>query len=99
MDKRNTRIHSISKNEYLDYKRSTNWVIPKEKFQLIVKKVFLELNSDLGIQTKALELLQFSAEALIIEMFTETNLSVTHSQRVQFTPKDIQIARRIRGKH
>jgi histone H3 len=37
------------------------------------------------------------AEAYLVGLFEDTNLAAIHAKRVTIMPKDIQLARRIRG--
>uniref|UniRef100_A0A5S6QPY1 Histone domain-containing protein n=1 Tax=Trichuris muris TaxID=70415 RepID=A0A5S6QPY1_TRIMR len=41
--------------------------------------------------------LQEAAEAYLVGLFEDTNLCAIHARRVTIMPKDIQLARRIRG--
>lgn len=41
--------------------------------------------------------LQEAAEAYLVSLFEDTNLCAIHAKRVTIMPKDIQLARRIRG--
>ena len=41
--------------------------------------------------------LQEAAEAFLVCLFEDTNLCAIHAKRVTIMPKDIQLARRIRG--
>ena len=41
--------------------------------------------------------IQESAEAYLTGLFEDTNLCAIHGKRIGILPKDIQIARRIRG--
>ncbi len=41
--------------------------------------------------------LQEAAEAYLVGLFEDTNLCAIHAKRVTIMPKDIQLARRIRG--
>eukprot|EP00605_Chrysophyceae_sp_TOSAG23-4_P002548 GSChrysophyteH1.ASY1.ANO1.2813.1 assembled CDS len=40
---------------------------------------------------------RLSAEAYLVGLFEDTNLAAIHAKRVTIMPKDIQLARRIRG--
>jgi histone H3 len=42
-------------------------------------------------------LLQEASEAYLVGLFEDTNLCAIHAKRVTIMPKDIQLARRIRG--
>ena len=48
-------------------------------------------------QGAALLALQEAAEAYLVGLFEDTNLCAIHAKRVTIMPKDIQLARRIRG--
>ena len=48
-------------------------------------------------QGSAVLALQESAEAYLVGLFEDTNLAAIHAKRVTIMPKDIQLARRIRG--
>jgi histone H3 len=41
--------------------------------------------------------LQEAAEAYLVGVFEDTNLCAIHAKRVTIQPKDMQLARRIRG--
>ncbi|MBN3273400.1 H33 protein, partial [Polyodon spathula] len=41
--------------------------------------------------------LQEASEACLVGLFEDTNLCAIHAKRVTIMPKDIQLARRIRG--
>jgi histone H3/H4 len=55
------------------------------------------LKFDLRFQGSAVLALQESAEAYLVGLFEDTNLAAIHAKRVTIMPKDIQLARRIRG--
>lgn len=42
-------------------------------------------------------ILQEASEAYLVGLFEDTNLCAIHAKRVTIMPKDIQLARRIRG--
>ncbi|KAK4352934.1 hypothetical protein RND71_028452 [Anisodus tanguticus] len=42
-------------------------------------------------------LVREAAEAYLVELFEDTNMCVNHTKRVTIMPKDMQLARRIRG--
>ncbi|KAG2371262.1 histone H3.2 histone H3.1 Major histone [Vigna angularis] len=47
--------------------------------------------------SSAVSALQEAAEAYLVGLFEDTNLCAIHAKRVTIMPKDIQLARRIRG--
>ena len=51
----------------------------------------------LRIQSHALLALQEASEAYLTSLFEDTNLCAIHAKRITIMPKDMQLARRIRG--
>ncbi|KAH7415536.1 hypothetical protein KP509_14G050000, partial [Ceratopteris richardii] len=56
-----------------------------------------DFKTDLRLQSHAVLALQEAAEAYLVGLFEDTNLCAIHAKRVTIMPKDIQLARRIRG--
>ena len=52
---------------------------------------------DLRFQGSAVPALQEATEAYLVGLFEDTNLAAIHAKRVTIQPKNIQLARRIRG--
>jgi histone H3/H4 len=63
----------------------------------LVREIAQHLIPDLHFQSSALLALQEAAEAYLVGLFEDTNLCAIHAKRVTIMPKDIQLARRIRG--
>ncbi|TWW64407.1 Histone H4 [Takifugu flavidus] len=57
----------------------------------------LATKTDLRFQSSAVMALQEASEAYLVGLFEDTNLCAIHAKRVTIMPKDIQLARRIRG--
>ena len=79
------------------YQKSTELVIRKLPFQRLVKEVAQDFAVDLRFQSHAIMALQEASEAYLVSLFEDTNLCAVHAKRVTIMPKDIQLARRIRG--
>ena len=62
-----------------------------------MREIAQHLIPDLNFQSSALLALQEAAEAYLVGLFEDTNLCAIHAKRVTIMPKDIQLARRIRG--
>jgi histone H3 len=69
-------------------------LIRKLPFQRLVREIAQDFKTDLRFQSSAVMALQ---EAYLIGLFEDTNLCAIHAKRVTIMPKDIQLARRIRG--
>jgi histone H3 len=69
----------------------------KAPFQRLVREIAVGIKSDLRMQSTALLALQEAAEAYMVGIFHDTNACAIHAKRVTIMPKDMQLARRIRG--
>ena len=63
----------------------------------LVKEIGQDFKTDLRWQTAAVMALQEASEAYLVSLFEDTNLCAIHAKRVTIMPKDIQLARRVRG--
>ena len=80
------------------YQKSTDLLIRKLPFQRLVREIAQGFrNKELRFQSTAVLALQEASEAYIVGLFEDTNLCALHAKRVTIMPKDIQLARRIRG--
>ncbi|KAH9758969.1 histone H3 [Citrus sinensis] len=83
--------------EIRKYQKSTELLIRKLPFQRLVREIAQDFKTDLRFQSHAVLALQEAAEAYLVGLFEDTNLCAIHAKRVTIMPKDIQLARRIRG--
>ena len=79
------------------YQKSTELLIRKLPFQRLLREVAQDFKTDLRFQSHAVLALQEASEAYLVGLFEDTNLVAIHAKRVTIMPKDIQLARRIRG--
>ena len=74
-------------------------------FQRLVREVMEDLADrdrtrkwqQIRFQSHALLALQEASEAYLVSLFEDANLAAIHAKRVTIFPKDIHLARRIRG--
>ncbi|KAK0602858.1 hypothetical protein LWI29_037593 [Acer saccharum] len=88
-------LHKSGKNR----KMGAMLAVKKNLFKLRKEKVTKEALSR-GVVDKgksAVVAFQEAAEAYLMGLFEDTNLRAIHAKRVTIMPKDIQLARRIRG--
>lgn len=55
------------------------------------------MQSDLRFRAGAVMALQEAAEAYLVGLFEDINLATIHAKRVTIMPRDILLARRLRG--
>ena len=63
----------------------------------LVREIAQDFRTDLRFQAKAASALQEASEAYLVGLMEDTNLAAIHAKLVTIMPKDIQLARRIRG--
>ncbi|XP_006880668.1 PREDICTED: histone H3-like centromeric protein A [Elephantulus edwardii] len=78
---------------------STELLFRRRPFSLVVREVCSKFTRglDFNWQAQALMALQEAAEAYLVYLFEDAYLLTLHAGRVTLFPKDIQLARRIRG--
>ena len=80
------------------YQKSTELLLRKLPFQRLVRELAQDLGKiNIRFQSGALMALQEASEAYLVGLLKDANLCAVHAKRVTIMPKDIQLARRIRG--
>ena len=72
-------------------------MIRKAPFCRLVREVAQDFHADLHFNSHAIAALQESAEAYIVDLFEQANLSAIHACRVTIVIKDVRLVRRIRS--
>lgn len=88
---------TVALREIRKYQKNTELIIRKLPFQRLVREIGNNFKADLRLQNSAIAALQEAAEAYLVGLFEDTNLCAIHAKRVTIMPKDMQLARRIRG--
>jgi histone H3 len=91
------RPGTVALREIRKYQKSTELLIRRLPFQRLVREIAKELKPDVRFQSAAVAAMQEAAEAYLVGLFEDTNLCAIHAKRVTIMPKDLQLARRIRG--
>jgi histone H3 len=86
------RPSTVALREIRRYQKSTELLIRKLPFQL-VREIAYDFKAYLRFQSATI----CAFQAYFIGHFEDTNLCAIHAKRVTIMPKDIQLARRIRG--
>ncbi len=91
------RPGTVALREIRRYQKSSELLIRKLPFQRLVREIAQDFKTDMRFQSTAILALQEASEAYLVGLFEDTNLCAIHAKRVTIMPKDIQLARRIRG--
>ena len=84
-------------HEIRHYQKSSALLIRELPFERLVREIAQQFKTDLRLQSVAILCLQETAEAYLVGLFEDMNLCTIHTKRVTITPKDLKLARRIRG--
>ena len=91
------RPGTVALREIRRYQKSTELLIRKLPFQRLVREIAQSFQNDLRFQGAAILALQEASEAYLSRMFEDANLCAIHAKRVTLMPRDLALARRIRG--
>ena len=93
------RAGTVALKDIRHFQGSTALLIRKLPFQRLVREIAQDFKTDLRFQSAAVLCLQEAAEAYLVRLFDDANLCAIHARRVTIMPKDLFLARRIRGEH
>lgn len=99
--KRRFKSGTVALREIRKYQKSTGFLMQKLPFVRVVREIAIEmstLNQAIRWQSSALLALQEATEAYLVYLFQDSYLCTIHAKRVTLMQKDMQLARRIRGK-
>ena len=95
------RPGTVALREIRRFQKSTELLIPRAPFMRVVREVSEEFKVSGGgswrFDSHAISALQEASEVYLTYLFDDTNQFAIHAGRVTIFPKDMQIARRIRG--
>ena len=93
------RPGTVALREIRLYQKSTQLLLRKSPFARLVREIAQDIctRNDIMWQSLAIQALQEAAEAYLVGLFEDTNLVAINSKRVTIFPRDMQVARRIRG--
>ena len=91
------RPGTVALREIRLYQKSTDLLLRKLPFHRLVREIASCFKYDIRFQSTAILALQEATEAYLVSLFEDTNFCAIHAKRVTIMPKDMQLARRIRG--
>ena len=89
------RPGTVALREIRRYQKRTELLVRKLPFQRLVREIAQDFKAELRFQVTAI--MAEATEAYLVGLFEDTNLCAIHAKRVTIMPKDMQLARRIRG--
>lgn len=96
--KRRMRPGEKALREIRQYQSSTSLLLRRLPFARLVREIQYGMTRQpYRWQGSAILALQEASEAHLVALFEDSNLCAIHGKRVTIMPKDMQLARRIRG--
>lgn len=91
------RPNTLCLREIRKFQKGPELCIRRIVFQGVVRDITWKMNRNIRFHSQALIALQEATEAYMVGLFEDTNLCAAHARRVTIFPRDMQLARRIRG--
>ena len=91
------RPGTVALREIKRYQKSTELLIPKLPFSRLAREIMQEFKTDLRVTGQAMLAIQEATESYLVGIMDDANLCAIHDKRQTLMPKDLQLARRIRG--
>ena len=92
------RAGTVALQDIRHFQKTSALLIRKLPFQRLVREIAQDFKTDLRFQSAVILCLQEAAEAYLVRLFDDANLCAIHARRVTIMPKDLLLARRIRGR-
>ncbi|KAI5950094.1 CSE4 [Candida theae] len=100
--KKRYRPGTLALREIRHFQKSTDLLIRKLPFARLIKEISLDfVGPEYGLrwQSNAILALQEASETYLVHLLEDTNLCAIHAKRVTIMQKDMQLARRLRGRY
>ncbi|GAA6059914.1 hypothetical protein JCM10212_005297 [Sporobolomyces blumeae] len=92
------RPGTVALREIRKYQKTTDLLIRKLPFHRLVRAIAESVHGKpYSWQASALHALQEASEHYLVDLFSDCNLCAIHAKRVTIQPKDMLLARRLRG--
>lgn len=91
------RPGTVALRQIRKYQKSSDLLIPKARFEGLSRELLPDFKSDARFATNSVLAQQEACEAYLVGLFENANLCAIHGKRVTILPKDITLARRVRG--
>ena len=91
------RPGTVALHEIHQYQKSTELLCRKLPMARLIREIAQDFKTDLRFQANAIGALHEAMEAYLVGLLEDTNLCMIHAGHVTITPKDMQLARRLRG--
>jgi histone H3 len=88
---------TVALRQIKKYQKSTELLLRKAPFARLVRESASAFKDGLRFQSSAIAAIQEATEANAVGLLSDSNLLAIHSKRVTLLPRDLHLARRLRG--
>ena len=94
---RRFRPGTVALRQIRKFQKSTDLLLRTAPFQRLVREVSTTGKDSLRFASAAVLAIQEAAESYLVGLLSDSNLLAVHARRVTIMPRDIHLARRLRG--
>lgn len=91
------RPGTVALRQIRKFQKSTDLLLRKAPFQRLVREVATSHKEGLRWAASAVAAVQEATESALVSLLSDANLCALHAKRVTVMPRDLSLARRLRG--
>jgi len=91
------RPGTVALRQIAKMQKSTDLLLRKAPFQRLVREVATSQKEGLRFAASAIAAIQEATESYVVSLLSDANLCALHTRRVTAMPRDLHLARRLRG--
>lgn len=95
--KRHWKSGTVALRQVRKFQKGTNLLLRKAPFQRLVRELAANYKEGLRFGSSAVTALQEATESYTVSVLSDTNPCAIHSKSVTIMPRDLHLARRLRG--
>ena len=91
------RPGTVALREVRKYQKTTEHLIRKAPFVRLIRECLFKTKESIRLSANACEAIQDATESYMTGLLSDANLCTLHAKRVTLMPRDLKLARRLRG--
>lgn len=91
------RPGTVALREIRNLQKSTKPLVPLLPFFSLMKEIIQEFKADIRVKREAVHAFREATEAYLVKLLEDSNLAAIHGKRVTVDPRDVMLAKRMRG--
>ena len=91
------RPGTVALREVRKFQKTTEHLIRKAPFVRLIRECIFKTKESIRLSVSACEAIQDATESYMTGLLSDANLCTLHAKRVTLMPRDLKLARRLRG--